>query len=144
MLMLRHFVVLFPVVFTEFRIAVFHRVGSFNQVVAKESVAGTNAFGIFGLKATGLMFTPCQACIFGHSSLIVEAFNIANLSENAGGVHTINAGDRAQALSARDAIQNTFNRFVQLFESGLWILRMAWMDVPSTRSMESSTTLERR
>ena len=55
MLVLRHFVVFLPVIFTEFLIAVFHRVGSFNQVIAKESVAGTNAFGVFGLKRAGLM-----------------------------------------------------------------------------------------
>jgi len=92
-LMLRHFVVLFPVVFTKFRFAVFHRVGSFNQVIAKESVAGTNALSVFGLKASGLVPTPRKACILGHGSLIAETLDIADLSENAGGIHAINAGD---------------------------------------------------
>ncbi len=50
MLVLRNFLVLLPVILTEFLIAVFHRVGSFNQVIAKESVAGFNACGVLCLE----------------------------------------------------------------------------------------------
>ncbi|MOA69233.1 hypothetical protein D3C78_1972990 [compost metagenome] len=51
MLVLVNFHVFLPVILTEFGIAVFDRVGSFNQVIAKESVAGFNTFRVFGFKS---------------------------------------------------------------------------------------------
>lgn len=49
-LVLRDFFVFLAVIFTEFFIAVFHRVGSFNKVIAKESVAGFDSICIFSLE----------------------------------------------------------------------------------------------
>src|SRR5690606_36514133 len=111
--------ILLPVILAEFRFAVFHRVGSFNQVVAKESVAGTNAFGVFGLKRTGLVPAPCQTGILGQGGLVVKTFDVANLSENAGRVNLVDAGDGAKAPGAVHAVQDPLDGFVQLLELSL-------------------------
>lgn len=66
MLVLHDFFVFLRVVLAEFRIAISYRVGSFNQVIAKESVAGTDTFGIFGFKGAGLVLAPRETCILGY------------------------------------------------------------------------------
>jgi len=92
-LVLGYFAVFLPVVLAEFLIAVFYRVGSFNQVIVKESVAGFDTLGVFGFKSAGLMPAPCEAGILGHGGLVTETVDIANLGENAGRVDFVNARD---------------------------------------------------
>ena len=96
MLVLGHFLVFLPVIIAEFRIAVLHRVGSFNKVIAKGSVAGFNAFRILCVERTGLMLTPDETGVFGNSGLVLKSSNVADLRENAGGVHGTDARDRLQ------------------------------------------------
>ncbi|MNM98969.1 hypothetical protein D3C81_1115170 [compost metagenome] len=79
MLVLEYFLVFLPVIFAEFFIAVFDRVGSFNQVIAKESVAGFDAFGVFTFKSAGLVSAPREACVLGNGSLVAEAVNVTDL-----------------------------------------------------------------
>src|SRR5690606_36528302 len=84
-----------------------------------ESVAGTNAFGVFGLKRTGLVPAPCQTGILGQGGLVVKTFDVANLSENAGRVNLVDAGDGAKAPGAVHAVQDPLDGFVQLLELSL-------------------------
>ncbi len=143
MLMLGHFREFLPVKLAEFRFAVFDRVGSFNQVIAKESVAGTNAFRILGLEGARLMLPPNEARILGHGRLITETLNIADFGQDAGGVDPVNAGDRAQTPGSRNAFKHAFDRFVEFLE--LALDASDGLDRGAEhQSMESSTTLDRR
>jgi hypothetical protein len=64
-LVLRNFVVLFPVIFTEFRFLVFHRVGSFNKVIA----------GVNKLKKTTPKLLVLYSVLFG-TIIITSAFQV--------------------------------------------------------------------
>ena len=60
----------FKVIVTpELGVASSHRVGSFQQVVAKESVAGFNHAGVLGFEIARLMLCPHKAGILGNGSL---------------------------------------------------------------------------
>ena len=75
-----------------------HRVGSFQQVVAKITVAGFNHPGVLCLKFTGLVFVPDKAGVFGNSGLRIETVNIPNFSDDTGRIDLSNTGDRRQCL----------------------------------------------
>jgi len=93
-LVLGYFTVFISVVLAEFIIAIFHRVGSCNQAIAKETIAGFNAFCIFRLKGAGLAFAPRETFILGDSGLVAETFNVTDLRKSAGGIHSVDAGNR--------------------------------------------------
>src|SRR5690606_22055796 len=64
---------------------------------------------------TGLMLTPDETGVFGNSGLVVKSCNVADLRENAGGVHGTDARDRLQCIwdSAQDAL-NSLIEFLDL------------------------------
>jgi len=83
---------LLPVIFTEFFIAHSNRVGSFNEVVAQESVAGFDAGGVLLLEDAGLVPAPRQTRVLGDGGLILEPFNIAEFAEQTGCIDFADAG----------------------------------------------------
>ena len=81
------------IVAPELGVASSHRVGGFQQVVTEIAVAGFNHLGVFGFKFTGLAFVPDKTGKLGDRGLRVETVDIANLSDDTGGVNLANARD---------------------------------------------------
>ena len=69
MLALIDLVVFEVIVALKLGVASSHRVCSFQQVVAKESVAGFNHAGVLGFEIARLMLCPHKAGILGNGSL---------------------------------------------------------------------------
>ena len=84
----------FKVIVTpELGVASSHRVGSFQQIVAEIAVAGFNHPGVLRFKFTGLVLCPDKASKLGDRGLGIETVDIANLSDDTGGVDLPNAGN---------------------------------------------------
>ena len=81
------------IVAPELGVASSHRVGGFQQVVAEITVAGFNHLGMFGFKFTGLAFVPDKTGKLSDRGLRVETVDIADLSDDTGGVNLANARD---------------------------------------------------
>ena len=81
------------IVAPELGVASSHRVGGFQQVVTEIAVAGFNHSGVFRLKVAGLVFVPDEPGKLGHRGLGIETVDIANLSNDSGGVNLANARD---------------------------------------------------
>ena len=81
------------IVAPELGVASSHRVGGFQQVVTEIAVAGFNHLGMFGFKFTGLAFVPDKTGKFGDRGLRAETVDIADLSDDTGGVNLANARD---------------------------------------------------
>ena len=99
------------IVAPELGVASSHRVGGFQQVVAEIAVAGFNHSGVLRFKFTGLVAVPDKAGKLGDRGLRIKAVDIANFSNNTGGVDLANARDGGQ--SVRDDFKLLFNGFVQ-------------------------------
>ena len=99
------------IVAPELGVASSHGVGSFQQVVAKISVAGFNHPGMLCLKVTGLVLCPDKAGILGNGGLGVKAVDIANFSDNTGRVDYSNTRDGCQGI--RDDLKLVLNGLVQ-------------------------------
>ena len=67
--------------------------------------------GVFGFKFTGLVFVPDKTGKLGDRGLRVETVDIANLSDNAGGVDLADAWDGCQSIG--NNFELLFNGFVQ-------------------------------
>ena len=81
------------IVAPELGVASSHRVGGFQQVVTEIAVAGFSHPRMFRLKVTGLVFVPDKAGKLGNRGLRAETVNIANFSDDPGGVDLPNAGN---------------------------------------------------
>ena len=66
-----------------------HRVCSFQQVVAKESVTGFNHAGVLGFKIARLMLCPHKAGILGNGSLRLETVDVADLGDDTSRVQIV-------------------------------------------------------
>ena len=86
--------VLEVIVTPELGVASSHRVGGFQQIVAKETVAGLNEAGVLGFKLTGLVLLPDEASVFGDRSLRLKTVDVTDLGDNPGGVDLADAGNR--------------------------------------------------
>ena len=101
------------VVAPELGVASSHRVGGFQQVVAEIAVAGFNHLGVLGLKVAGLVLVPDKTGELGDRGLRIEAVNVADLSNDTGGVDLANAGDGGQGIG--DDLKPMSNGLVQNF-----------------------------
>ena len=81
------------IVAPELGVASSHGVGGFQQVVAEIAVAGFDHFGMFGFKVTGLVPVPDKTGKLSDRGLRVETVDIADLSDDTGGVNLANARD---------------------------------------------------
>ena len=99
------------IVASELGVASSHRVGGFQQVVTEIAVAGFNHPGVLSLEFTGLVFVPDEAGKFGDRGLRIEAVDIADFSNDTGGVYLANAGNGGQGI--RDDLKLVFNGLVQ-------------------------------
>ena len=79
------------IVAPELGVASSHRVGGFQQVVTEIAVAGFNHLGVLGLKVAGLVLVPDKTSELGDRGLRIETVDIANLSDDTGGVNLANA-----------------------------------------------------
>ena len=86
-----HLVVFEVIVTLKLGVASSHRVCSFQQVVAKESVTGFNHAGVLRFEIAGLMLCPHKAGILGNGSLRLETVDVADLGDDPGGVDFANA-----------------------------------------------------
>ena len=78
--------VLEVIVTPELGVASSHGVGGFQQVVAEETVAGLDESGVLSLKVSGLVLIPDEAGELGNGGLGLETVDIADLSDDTGGV----------------------------------------------------------
>ena len=85
----------------ELGVASSHGVGSFQQVVAKETVAGFDKFGVLGLKFPGLVLRPDKASELGHGRLGLETVDVADFGDDASRVDLADAGDRGKRACLR-------------------------------------------
>ena len=99
------------IVAPELGVASSHRVGGFQQIVAKETVAGLNEAGVLGFKLTGLVLFPDKTGIFGDRSLGLKTVDVTDLSDNPGGVDLADAGNGGQGVW-KDS-KYLFNLFVK-------------------------------
>ncbi len=60
--------------------------GSFNQVVFQEAVAGFDEAGVLSFKHAGLTLCPRNPCIFCDGGLSAKTLDVANLGDDAGGL----------------------------------------------------------
>ena len=88
-----------------------HRVGGFQQVVAKVTVSGLNHLGVFRFKITGLVLRPNETGKLCDRGLGIEPVDIANFSDNAGRVDLANARNGGQWIW--DNFKLLFNGLVQ-------------------------------
>lgn len=79
------------IVAPELGVASSHRVGSFQQIVAEVAVAGFNHPGVLRLKVAGLVPVPDKTSVFGNRGLRVKTVDIADFSDDTGGVDLANA-----------------------------------------------------
>ena len=86
------------IVLPELGVASSHGVGGFQQVVPKIAVSGFNHPGMLRFKFTRLVFVPNQTGKLGDGSLGVEAVNVADFSDDAGGVNLANARNGSQGV----------------------------------------------
>ena len=93
MLVLVDLMVLEVIVAPELGVASSHRVGGFQQVVTEIAVAGFNHPGVLRFKFTGLVLGPDKAGKLGDRGLGIETVDIANFSDDTGGVDLANAGN---------------------------------------------------
>ena len=75
-----------------------HGVGGLQQVVAEIAVARLDHLGMLGFKVTGLVPVPDKTGKFGNRGLRVKTMDIANFSDDTGGVDLANAGDGGQCI----------------------------------------------
>ena len=94
-----------------------HRVGSFQQIVAKEAVAGFNKLGMLGIKLTGLVLCPDEAGIFRNRRLGLKSVDVADFGDDAGGVNLANAGNGGQRVW--DDLKLLLNGLVQRLDLAL-------------------------
>ena len=101
----------FEVIVTpELGVASSHGVGGFQQIIAKETVAGPNEPGVLSFKGTGLVLRPGKAGIFSNGRMGMKTIDIADLSDHAGGVDFADAGDRSKRVG--NDFELLFNGFV--------------------------------
>ena len=86
MLALIDLVVFEVIVALKLGVASSHRVCSFQQVVAKESVAGFDHAGVLGFEIARLMLCPHKAGVLGNGSLRLETVDVADLGDDTSGV----------------------------------------------------------
>ena len=102
----------FEVIVTpELGVASSHGVGGFQQVVAEVAVSGFNHQGVLRLEFTGLVFVPDKTGKLGDRGLRIKAVDIADFSDDTGGVNLVNAGDGGQGI--RNDLKLVFNGFIQ-------------------------------
>ncbi len=85
------------IVAPELGVASSHGVGGFQQIVAEETVAGVDEFGVLGFKFTGLVLCPDEAGELGYGCLGLKAVDVADLGDDTGGVSSL----RANAIASR-------------------------------------------
>ena len=74
------------IVAPELGVASSHGVGGFQQVVAEIAIAGLDHSGVLRFKVTGLVLRPDKSCVLRDRSLRFKAMDVANLSNDTGGV----------------------------------------------------------
>ena len=75
------------IVAPELGVASSHRVGGFQQIVAKETVAGLDELSVLGFKFPGLVLLPDKAGELSDGRLGLETVNVANFGDDASGVN---------------------------------------------------------
>ena len=106
-----HLVVFEVIVTLKLGVASSHRVCSFQQVVAKESVTGFNHAGVLRFEIAGLMLCPHKAGILGNGSLRLETVDVADLGDDPGGVDFANARNGGKRVG--DDLKLLLNGFLQ-------------------------------
>ena len=97
------------IVAPELGVASSHRVGGFQQVVTEIAVTGFNHPGVLCLKFPGLILMPDKAGKLSDRGLGIETVDIADLSDDAGGVDLANARNGSQGVW--DDFKLLFNGF---------------------------------
>ena len=78
----------FEVIVTpELGVASSHRIGGFQQIIAEIAVSRFNHLRVLRFKFTGLVLCPDKAGKLGDRGLGIETVDIANFSNNTGGVN---------------------------------------------------------
>ncbi len=92
MLKLIDLFVLEVVVASKLGVASSHRVGGFQQIASKETVARFDQLGILGFEFTGLVLDPDTAGELDNGGLGLKAVDVAYLSDDTGRVNFAYAG----------------------------------------------------
>ena len=112
------------VVAPELGVASSHRVGSFQQIVTKETATGLDESGVLGLKLAGLVLLPDKAGELGHRRLGLKTVDVADLGDDASGVDLPIPG---MEVSVFGTISNCCSiGFFELID----LLRIEHMDFP--------------
>jgi len=90
-------------------------VDSFDQIVAQIVVAGEDEAGVIRVKLTGLVARPGEAGILGEGSLVGEAMDVADFSDDASGVNGANALDAGEGIAGKSC-DDIGDSFVVIFE----------------------------
>ena len=106
------------VVAPELGVASSHRVRGFQQIVAEIAVAGFNHSGMLRFKFTGLIFVPDKAGKLGNGGLRIKPVNVADFSDDAGGVNLANARNGSQGMAAIQLHESAFHYVNWLFIPG--------------------------
>ena len=99
------------IVAPELGVASSHGVGGFQQVVAKETIAGLDEFPVLGFKLPGLVLGPDEAGEFGHRRLGSKAMDVTDFGDDTGGVDLADAWDGSQRVG--DDFELLLNSLVQ-------------------------------
>ena len=86
------------IVASELGVASSHRVGGFQQIVAKIAVSGFDEVGVLGFKVTGLVLCPDKTSKFGDRSLGIETVDVTDLSNDTGRVDFANTRNRGKCV----------------------------------------------
>ena len=99
------------IVAPELGVASSHGVGGFQQVVAKETIAGLDEPGVLDLKFPRLVLCPDKASELGHGGLGLEMIDITDFGDDTSGIDLANDGDRGQRVW--DDLKLLLNSLVQ-------------------------------
>ena len=92
-------------------VATSQRIGGFQQVVAKETVAGLNEAGSLGFKIAGLVLIPNKARVLGKGRLGVKAVDVADFGKKTGCVNRADSFNRRKRIGGLDA-ERRYNRLL--------------------------------
>ena len=102
------------VVAPELGVASSRRVGGFQQIVTKVTIAGLDHSGMLCLEITGLVLSPHQTGILGNRGLGVKTVDAADLSNNTGRVYLADAGNGCKGIG--DDLKLLLNGLIQKIE----------------------------
>jgi len=101
MLMLPHFLIFFPIIFSEHSVTSSHSIRCFSEVISEVFISRLRHSFIFSSKEPGLFFWPDKTCEFSELVMGLKSSDISNFSDDSCGQYFTNAWDGSEGIGER-------------------------------------------